>query len=126
MSDGGFLDWRQLYQAALDEVKDLVRDLPEGDQRNEVEDKVRGLDDMLARSDAQLAKQLNMHLCDCPWPPKIMLWREREQAHVCPNPQCGRRRERPRATQVVSRDTSWIRARRGGGSGGDGTGWMGR
>ena len=61
MSDGGFLDWRQLYQAALDEVKDLVRDLPEGDQRNEVEDKVRGLDDMLARSDAQLAKQLNMH-----------------------------------------------------------------
>jgi hypothetical protein len=123
MDDGGFLDWRQLYQVTLNDVKDLVQDLPTGPERNEIERKVRNLDDELARADAQLAKQLGLHLCDCTWPPQIMQWREQEHAHVCPNLECGRRRERPRATQI-SRDTSWVRARNRRG-GGDGTGWMG-
>lgn len=125
MDANEFIDWRQLYQAALGELKDASLDLPAGDRREGVEKKIKSAEDMLARADAKLAKDLGMRLCDCTWPPQIMLWHEAGDAHVCPNPQCGRRRERSRPVRV-SRQSSWVNSRRGGGSGGDGTGWMGR
>ena len=31
-----------------------------------------------------------MKLCDCTFPPQIMLWQEARKAHVCPNEACGR------------------------------------
>jgi hypothetical protein len=123
MDANEFIDWRQLYRAMLDQVKDASLDLPKGDRREAVEKKIKSAEDMLARADAQLAKDLGMKLCDCTWPPQIMRWQESGHAHVCPNPLCGRRRERPRPTRV-SPSSSWANSRRRGG-GDDGTGWMG-
>src|SRR5262249_4756437 len=80
------LDWREISRAALDALKDASRDLPENDDRRElVEKKIRLAEEMLARADAKLAKDLGSHLCDCTWPPQIMRWQESQSAHVCPN-----------------------------------------
>jgi hypothetical protein len=119
MDANEFIDWRQLYQAALDQLKDASLDLPQGDRREAVEKKIKSAEDMLARADAKLAKELGMRLCDCTWPPQIMRWQESTQAHLCPNAQCGRRRERPQARRY-STPSSYLRR-----GGGDGTGWMG-
>ena len=124
MDANEFIDWRQLYQAALGELKDASLDLPAGDRREAVEKKIKSAEDMLARADAKLAKDLGMRLCDCTWPPQIMRWHEAGDAHVCPNSQCGRRRERPKAMRVGP--SRWVNSRRGSGGGDDGTGWMGR
>lgn len=118
MDAGEFIDWRQLYQTALDQLKDASLDLPKGDRREVVEKKIKSAEDMLARADVKLAKDLGMKLCDCTWPPQIMRWEEASKAHVCPNPRCGRRRERPKPTGPAQ--SSWVAARRGGGGGG----WM--
>ena len=120
MDAGEFIDWRQLYQTALDQLKDASGELPAGDQREAVEKKIKSAEDMLARADAKLAKELGMHLCDCTWPPQIMRWEQWNDAHVCPNSKCRRQRKRPQA-QRISRSSSWVTARRGGGSD-DGTG----
>jgi hypothetical protein len=124
MDANEFIDWRQLYQSALDQLKDASLDLPKGDRREAVEKKIKSAEDMLARADVKLAKDLGMKLCDCTWPPQIMRWQEAGNAHVCPNPQCGRRKERPRPVRVSTSPT-WASSRRRGGGGDDGTGWMG-
>jgi hypothetical protein len=52
-----------------------------------------------------------MKLCDCTWPPQIMRWQQSSNAHVCPNQQCGRRRERARPVQVRTRYNPYSRRR---------------
>ena len=55
--------------------------------------KLREAEGSMKRADAKLAKELGLRLCDCEFPPNVMLWRETEKAHVCPR--CQRRREKP-------------------------------
>jgi hypothetical protein len=98
-----FIDWRKLYQTAFDQLKEASCDLPQGDRRAAVELNIKEAENMLARADAHLAQALGMKLCDCTWPPQIMRWQEASQAHVCPNQQCGRRRERAKARQTTVR-----------------------
>ena len=43
----------------------------------------------LKRSDAALAQTLGYQLCQCTFPPQIMLWNEELQQTACPN--CGRK-----------------------------------
>jgi hypothetical protein len=47
-------------------------------------------EEALKRSDTALAQKLGYHLCQCTYPPQIMLWQESRGCHVCPNPACGR------------------------------------
>jgi len=47
-------------------------------------------DEILKRSDSKLAKELGYELCQCTYPPQIMLWDQKRQAYYCPNPDCGR------------------------------------
>jgi len=67
---------------SVDALKSASRDLPSGDQRELIEKKIKQAEDIMARADAMLAKDLGMLLCDCTWPPQIM--RRRGHAHVCP------------------------------------------
>jgi hypothetical protein len=43
--------------------------------------------DIQRLKDVRLAKEFGYSLCNCHWPPEIMLWRKREKANVCQN--CG-------------------------------------
>jgi hypothetical protein len=89
MDMADFANWRHLSLGAIELLKGASLDLPPGSQREAVETKIKHAENMLARADAMLAKDLGMLLCDCTWPPQIML--RRQNVHVCPNPQCGRR-----------------------------------
>ena len=63
---------------------------PKGKKRDEAEQKVKAAEEALSRADAELAQKLGYPLCRCDFPPKVMLWREKEHAFVCPDPKCGR------------------------------------
>jgi hypothetical protein len=83
--------WIGAVKDSLGLLKAGAELLPKGQNRSELERRIKAAEDALERSDAKLARELGMKLCDCTFPPQIMLWREAENAHVCPNPECGRR-----------------------------------
>jgi hypothetical protein len=97
---------------ALDLVKAAVGFLPKGREKEEAESKIKDAEEALRRSDVQLAKKLGMHLCQCTFPPQIMLWKEQERWFACPNSACGstKRFARPEST---SGRRSWTDARKG-------------
>lgn len=83
-------DWLGNAKAALDVLKGARAFFPQGQKRDELEASITRAEEALARSDAALAKQLGYQLCQCSFPPRIMLWREQEGAHACPDARCGR------------------------------------
>jgi hypothetical protein len=109
-------DYARISKDALDLIKAAIPLLPKGQRREEAERTIAAAEEMLRRSDVELAKSLGMKLCDCTFPPQIMLWREAEKARICPNPQCNKRIEEPK---VIS-GSRCTRAR----GGTDGS-WMG-
>lgn len=78
-----------LSKDALDLLKAAYGALPKGAQRDKVEEKVKAAADLLSRADAKLAKDLGYRMCQCTFPPQIMLWREAERVWACPNANCG-------------------------------------
>ena len=97
--------WFDAATAALPLLKAAKDALPKGRQRDEVEAKLREAESYMKRADAKLAKELGLRLCDCEFPPNVMLWRETEKAHVCPH--CQRRREKPDLPAVTGRNYHW-------------------
>jgi len=62
--------------------------------RDEIEAKIAAAEEALQKANVELARHWEYSLCQCTFPPQIMLWQESAQADVCPNPKCGRREER--------------------------------
>jgi hypothetical protein len=90
-------EYIELSNGTISLFRTALRLMPKSaEKRHEIEEKIDAAEALLKRSDATLAKTLGMRLCDCKFPPEIMLWREKEQAHVCPNPECGRRHIKPK------------------------------
>jgi hypothetical protein len=102
-----FSDWRQMCLASIDALKSASLDLPAGDRRSLIEKKIKQAEDVLARADAKLAKDLGMHLCDCTWPPQIM--RRRRNDHFCPA--CNRQLGGSRAEAWEPIEDDWITCR---------------
>jgi hypothetical protein len=88
MSDGLFQDIAEYIRLSKDGI-DLVRAalslLPNNEKRREAESKLRAAEEALRRSDAALAQKLGYQLCQCTFPPQIMLWHESTKETVCPN-----------------------------------------
>ena len=101
-------DYIRVSKDALDILKVAVGLLPKSVQRSEVELKIAAAQELLARNDAKLAKELGFHLCKCTYPPQIMLWREAEKAHICPNAAC----QRKISTEFgVKQGGTWVKSR---------------
>jgi hypothetical protein len=83
--------WIGAGKSALDLLRGAWQMLPSGKTKDDVAAKLAEAEAALKRSDAKLAKELGYKLCQCTFPPSIMLWKEGEHAHVCQNPECGRR-----------------------------------
>lgn len=60
----------------LDLFKSARQFLPDTPQRKEIDEKIKAAEDIMKRSDAKLAKELGYSLCQCTFPPQIMLWNE--------------------------------------------------
>jgi hypothetical protein len=71
-------------------IKALYQLLPSSQSRDELEAKIYAAEEALHRANVELAKGWSYQLCQCTFPPQIMLWREREKGHFCPRPDCGR------------------------------------
>lgn len=96
----------------LDILKTLGGLLPTGPNADAAQQRLEQAENALRASEAQLAKALGYQLCQCTFPPQIMLWREDRDAHVCPRSECGHG-----VTSTMVRRSeqggSWNRARRG-------------
>lgn len=80
-------DWLRDGKAAIDFLRGVVSLLPKGVDRNRAAEQVEQAETALKKSEAAVAKDLGFALCQCTFPPQIMLWKEDQQANVCPN--CG-------------------------------------
>jgi hypothetical protein len=83
--------WVEASKNAVELLKSAYALLPKGRERDEIADKVKLAEQILQRSDAKLAKELGLHLCDCTWPPQIMRWKQAIRERECPNPECQHR-----------------------------------
>lgn len=92
--------WVDATKAALSLLIAAKDALPKGKHRDDVEAKLHQAEESMKRADAQFAKELGLKLCDCEFPPNVMLWREAEGTHVCPH--CGHRRNKPVASPGVN------------------------
>ena len=70
-------------KGAVDLVKAAASMLPKGQKKDEADAKIAAAQDALTRADAELARDLGYKLCQCTFPPQIMLWKEPPSAHVC-------------------------------------------
>jgi hypothetical protein len=83
-------DYIRVSKEALDLARSAWALLPKSAKRDEVEQKLLAAQNALKRTDAALAQKLGYQLCQCTFPPQIMLWREKEGSHICQNVDCGR------------------------------------
>jgi hypothetical protein len=109
----------RLGKDALDLIKSGLAFLPQGRQKDDAKAQVDAAEKQLQASKAELAKRLGYKLCQCTFPPQIMLWREAEGAHVCERPECGRRISRiKKGPEPLSlAHTPWSRSRMPGSGG---------
>ena len=83
-------DWLAYFTAAksaLDIIKGIRAELPKGPQADTAQRKIDEAESALDISKAQLAKGLGFKLCQCSFPPPIMLLKVSERKHVCSS--CG-------------------------------------
>lgn len=85
---GGIGEWLGTAKTTLDLLKTAATLVPKGKDKDELSASVAKAEQALARSDAALAKELGYQLCQCEFPPRIMLWRQHEGVFACPNPHC--------------------------------------
>ena len=77
----------QAGKNALSIIKDVIPLLPKGTDRDKAASDVEKAEQAIKASNAAVARSLGFTLCKCTFPPQIMLWKEDQQANVCPN--CG-------------------------------------
>lgn len=104
-------DWLAYISAAksaLDIIKAIRSELPKGAEADKAQQRIEEAESALQNSKAELAKSLGFKLCQCTFPPQIMLWDKAERKKICPA--CGDRSPPPQPPPDPYED-DWIRAR---------------
>lgn len=94
------------FKGALDIARTLRDLLPAGEQREDAERKIDEATAALAASEAQMAKALGYKLCQCTFPPQIMLWKQAAGVFQCPNDECGHTVSPPSKRQTIR--STWL------------------
>ena len=84
MNDSGIeiKDVLQYIKNGLDILKSL-KDLIPSSKKPEIETKLKEAEDSFKEAKSLLAQKLGYHLCQCDFPPEIMLLRHNENRYVC-------------------------------------------
>ena len=90
-------------------MKAAFRLLPKSDKREQAEKQLMVAEEALKRSDVALAQKLGYRLCQCTFPPQIMLFKQDEGVKVCPL--CGDTYPPPEP-RVERGEGSWAKAGR--------------
>jgi hypothetical protein len=95
-------------KTALEVIKGAATLLPKSSKSEEVREQIERAEKALKTSEGAAAKDLGYKICQCTFPPQIMLWKETERAHICPNSTCGRKVTKSGPVIRVSRRSSWM------------------
>lgn len=118
-------EYIRISKDAMELMKSAVGLLPKGAEKDEAEQKLRAADEALQRSDARLAQDLGYKLCQCRFPPQIMLsqgYHETHNVEIYKCPGCGKQDpsehkigqlDRVKAHNEGAGRRSWTSARRG-------------
>ena len=101
-------DWTAYLSAAktaLDLFKGIRSELPTGPKSQQIKEQIDKAEGALKLSEVELAKALDYKLCQCTFPPQIMLWSNQEQASLCAS--CGHRIP-PRPRELPVPDNSYF------------------
>jgi hypothetical protein len=90
-----WLNWLTAAKTTMEIFKGIKSELPQGQKADEAERQIEKAEVSLRSSEIELAKAVGYNLCQCTWPPQVMLWREQDKVFRCPNPQCGRTIHQP-------------------------------
>jgi hypothetical protein len=71
----------QASKGVLDIAKTMIGMLPKGQQHDDAEVRLEQAHKALRAAEVQLAKSLGYHLCQCTFPPQIMLSKGRHPEH---------------------------------------------
>jgi hypothetical protein len=88
-------EWVVAGKSAIELLRSAWASLRKESDKDSIQKKIADAEDALKHFEGKLAKELGYKLCRCTFPPQIMLWKEAQKAHVCPNPECGRVRKEP-------------------------------
>src|ERR1700719_2156962 len=80
-------NWTTIASSTIAEFKVIAESMPAGPSKDGLTNKIDKAEELVRRADAELAKSLGYPLCQCTWPPQIMLWKQEVSASVCPK--CG-------------------------------------
>jgi hypothetical protein len=80
-------------KSALDIIKRIRAELPKGPAADTAQQKIDEAESALKNSKAELTESFDFRLCQCKFPPEIMLWDKAERAKICPA--CGDRFQPP-------------------------------
>jgi len=99
----------------MDIAKTLIGMLPKGTQHEGAERRLAEAERALRATEVQLAQSLGYHLCQCTFPPQIMLSKGRHPRHdvemfQCPS--CEKQDPSERHFQQIDKDNAAIEARR--------------
>lgn len=83
-------EYIHLSKDALELLKSAYSILPTGKDKESALQKIAQAEALLKRADAKLAEDLGYRLCQCEFPPRPMLWKEKQKSYVCQNPDCGK------------------------------------
>jgi len=97
-------------KTALDIIKGIWAELPKGHDAERAQRQIEEAESALAITKAKLAKGLGFRLCQCEFPPPIMLLNAAERKHVCPS--CGNTFPPPPQRQVPDYEDEYIAVRR--------------
>jgi len=99
--------WAVAAKSGIELLKSAWSLLPTGANKDAIAHKIEEAENALERVDAKLAKELGYKLCECTFPPQIMLWKEQQKLFVCPNQYCGR--ALARAMRISQKDIDSIK-----------------
>lgn len=77
----------ELSKNLISLVKDVSSILPDGSEKESIERQLKAAERELKIAEASTAKELGYELCQCTFPPQIMLFTGKEKTYKCPS--CG-------------------------------------
>lgn len=95
----------ELSKRLISLVKEVSDALPDGARRENIERELKLAERELALAEASTARELGYELCQCTFPPQIMLFTGKGRTFKCPN--CKHEVDKSMAVQFYTNPREW-------------------
>ena len=82
-----FSEYLATGKSVLDLMKTAIGLLPKSEDREAIQAQIERAETTLRIQEAGLATSLGYHICQCTWPPQIMLYKHQQRRYTCQS--CG-------------------------------------